>query len=219
MEYKKIFKKRMTIAVTSIVIISLVILAFSLSSIAELNSKNEQTNTVDFAEPRNAYKSGPTFPVTAWGYKASSLEDAKKGVPELQVTLPNYIPDNLQLDSLRVNTERKSIVAIYMPNNSITTDQTTLVDIGNAGGFFIIYKIDTSDYSLEWMKEFASEASNIRRVEMINDIPAIINKGNPDAGITAQVLMWKGDMRINIVSLKLDDLELKKIAESITFNN
>lgn len=55
---------------------------------------------------------------------------------------------------------------------------------------------------------------------MINGNPAIVNHGNPDLYITAQVLMWKvkanENIRVNLVSLKRSDLQLIKIAESIT---
>lgn len=55
-------------------------------------------------------------------------------VKELQsVNLPAYIPDHLQLDSIRASPMLKSITVVYMPVGYTTDDDTTIHDIENAG--------------------------------------------------------------------------------------
>jgi hypothetical protein len=215
-------------------LISIIVAATAVSSailaLFVLNNNsiiNNQNNTEENSEPKYLPISGPPpIPITIWGPEASSFDEAKRLTGLHDLELPKYIPSNLYLESVRTHkfsindTNVISITAIYVPIGYNTSNETLITDVLDKG-LFIIYEVDDiNSYKPDlktWIEEFVAKAPDIRRIEYINGNIAVVHKGNQSIYIDSGVMMWKDDtnIRITIRSLKYDDLELKKIVESI----
>lgn len=164
-------------------------------------------------------KAPPPRPWSMWGTKVASFDQAKMDIG-IQASLPTAVSSELHLESIRIkaSSESRYMFAIYTPQGITAESTDTFEDTMNNGGILVVYAKEkrSPDFNAaEWMKRFANEFPDVRRVDTINGQTAVIYTGKPDQGITSGVLFWKNDVQINIVSLKHDDLMLKRIAESI----
>lgn len=169
----------------------------------------------------NLRKGPPPMTLTAWGTRIESFEQAKASMGVDSASLPSEIPLELRLDSARVQTagSTKLMTVFYTPEGSTASDTETFEGIMSRGGLVIVYSVESLSQEFDrddWIKAFVSEEPNVRRIETINGMQALVNTGNPDQGITYQVLFWKGDLQINLVSLKYTETELMEIAKTMT---
>lgn len=214
------------IATSAIAILAVSLVAYfsAVSSLGTQGLADSQSSasqqTADNNNSANLRKGPPPMPLTAWGARIESFELAKVSVGIDSASLPSEIPSKLRLDSARIQTDgsTKLMTVFYTPEGVIANDTSTFQGIMSNGGLAIVYSIESLSPEFDreaWIKAFVSEEPNVRRIETINGMQAIINTGNPDQGITYQVLFWKGDMQINLVSLKYTDTELMEIAKTI----
>lgn len=167
----------------------------------------------------NLRKGPPPMSLEAWGTKYSSFEQARASSEMASASLPSAVPSDLHLDSVRVQGDEstKFMTAFYLSQGDSTDDSSTFQDVMSRGGIVVVYSIESySPFDREkWMEAFVSEAPEVRRIETVNGTPAVVNTGNPEEGITYQVLFWDGDLKINLVSIKYTDQDLIRIAETI----
>lgn len=215
------------VSVMAVLAVSVAAYLLSVSSLGTQGAADTESSssvsqkTTDKNDSANLRKGPPPMPLTAWGDRTESFDQAKASVGINTASLPSKIPAELKLDSARVKTDRsaKLMTVFYTPQGIAASDAQTFQDIMSGGGLAIVYSIESLSPEFnrqDWIKAFVGEEPDIRRIETINGVQAVVNTGNPDQGITYQVLFWKGDLQINLVSLKYTDVELMEIAKSIS---
>ncbi|HXG08075.1 MAG TPA: hypothetical protein VNI77_12205, partial [Nitrososphaera sp.] len=160
----------------------------------------------------NLQKGPPPMPLSGWGPKLQSFDEAKESSGLATISLPTRVPSEVAFDSARVLSspgDSTSIVTVfYTPKGVTADDTTTFQDIMSNGGIAIVYAKESVSPEFDrdkWMEDFVNEAPEVRRIVDINNTPAVVNMGNMDQEITAQVLFYKGGVQINLVSLKYTD--------------
>lgn len=174
------------------------------------------------SNPNAVRRQPPPMPLIDSHGPAVSSDEAKTLTRFESSSLPSQMPDGLQLDAVRVRTshdlQENLMTAFYTPVGVKAGDRDTFESVMEGGGIAIIWSHEPTSSSYDqasWIEAFVTDAPDVRRTETINDYPAIAVTGNPDKGLTYQVFLYKGDMQINLVSLKFTDTELLKIASSI----
>lgn len=217
------------IVIAAIAAIAVVVSAFSLSASTLLNPEEgemldgqivtPQQSAGDVVSDENLRKGRPPMKLESWGPKYQSFEEAKSASGLANAFAPSYIPSELNLDSVRVQSGNGAnfMTAFYASKNDTTKDSDSFQDFMKNGGIAIVYMYDPPSETFdrdEWIERYVSEAPDGRHIETINGKPAIVSEGFPDQEITYQVVFYSDDVLVDLISLKYTDTELVKVAES-----
>ena len=138
-----------------------------------------------------------------------------------KASTPSMVIENLALKSVRVRdyAESHMMTAFYVPSIIMLQDLDTFESVMNNKGIIVIFTEEkqSSTYdSQKWREEFVKAAPQVRKSDTINGYPTIVITGNPDKDIKSEVLVYKDNLQIDIVSVKHNVNELVGIAQLIT---
>lgn len=191
------------------------LLAITMLSITTI-AYAQQTNETKIVDPNELEfeKRGPL--------STQEFDEVKTMMGFKNINLPTSIPSNLSLNSIRVlqseDTAFKLISVFYTPEGVTTNNTDTFEDIMAKGSILLLYSYEKKDESFNWStwaRNFVSEQPEDRKIESINGKEVIMVKGGSDPRATSQVYSKSGDVLVNLVSKKYDDIALADSAKSI----
>lgn len=150
-----------------------------------------------------------------------SADAARSKTGFAMASTPSSVMDNLVLKSVRVRDYAEShlMTAFYVTPATTLRDLDTFESVMNNGGIIVIYaeeKLSPTYDPQKWREEFVQAAPQVRKSDTINDYPSIVITGNPDKDIRSEVLIYKDNLQIDIVSVKHNVDELLRVAQLIT---
>ena len=150
-----------------------------------------------------------------------SADAAKSVTGFAKASIPSEVVENLTLKSIRVRDYAESymMTAFYVPSFTVLKDLDTIESVMNNKGIIVIFTEEKQSSSYDpqkWREDFAKAEPQVRKSDTINGYPAIVITGNPDKGIKSEILVYKDNLQIDIVSVKHNIDELVGIAQLIT---
>lgn len=167
-----------------------------------------------------SHPSPPPTPISDYGPKTTSFEQAKITTGLSTISLPSYIPKGLVLDSQRTMADDKRpssmVTIIYVPEGKQISESDSVEKIVEDGLVILYIKDDYSGFDWEkTAKMMADEAPDVRSIATINGKTILLVKGNPSEGINSQASLIEGNLHINLVARNFDTVELEKVLSSM----
>jgi len=207
------------------IIISLTVIAviggFSISYQAFQPEKIIATQEINTTDLENSKIRGPgDLYLLDYGNEISS--DAVKSIPIFaKVSTPSNVLGNLELTSLRIRdyAESQMMTLFYVPLTTTLQDNDTFTKVMENNGIIIIITEEKQSPTYDpqkWRESFVNAAPQVRKIDTINNYPTIVITGNPAKYIKSEVLIYKDNLQIDIVSVKHNAQALVGIAQLIT---
>lgn len=214
--------KRKTLAFSSVFAISVLIVATAVF-VQNSSYSTQFTASADLVENTfEAVPTPPSMPLSMFGQKASSFEEAKIQTGLSKASLPTYVPNGLVLESIRTNDVNtyNEITVIYAPPNIETVSEST-IEQSIEQGLVITYAQEDTESNFNW-NEFVDrqvrEAPEVRSSVMIDGHKAMLIQNNPDLLWPYEVRLIVDDQQIHLVSMYSDTAELEKVLSSMLIN-
>lgn len=207
---KNIFSKNQKTGL-GITILSVAIIAIALSMQPYFSEKSTSAvQSVNIPRP-------PPLPMSFFGDKTSSFNEAKINVGVTNLNLPSYVPGNLVLESIRNNGDKmKQITVVYAPQGKSTTDNSAIQQATNDGLVVTINKEQNSKFDWNtYVTQQVQEAPDVRSSVTVHGAQILLVKSNPEYGTPYQAKTIIGDQLISAYSTNLNAIELSKVIESM----
>lgn len=153
------------------------------------------------------------------GNQTLSFDNAKQETGLANAFAPSYIPSGYALDSVRTISDKgidHEIMMIYLPSGIKSSEQTPIQQMIKDGMVVSIKsdKNSASDWNTSVRKQ-VQDAPEIRSSISINNSEILLIQKNPEIDYPFAAKAFKGDLRIEVFSQKLDTDILKSVIISM----
>lgn len=133
---------------------------------------------------------------------------------------PTLLPKEIELKKTMTEgtTDAKSnmITTIYGPTSIDYSEFTTFSQLLDHKGIIIIQTNEDKDYDRDaWMNAYANQIGDTANILSINGKKIIAIEGNPQEGLTSEIIYHKGRIQIDILSVAYNVEDLLKIASTL----
>jgi hypothetical protein len=153
------------------------------------------------------------------GKQTLSFDNAKQETGLANAFAPSYIPSGYALDSVRTISDKgidHEIMMIYLLSGIKSSEQTSIQQMIKDGMVISIKsdKNSASDWNTSVRKQ-VQDAPEIRSSISINNNEILLIQKNPEIDYPFAAKTFKGDLRIEVFSQKLDTDILKSVIISM----
>lgn len=207
-------------------IIAAISLAIAVITIVGItNESNSKTFELDenFNETLGKYSKSlentrhpkPSPILDAYEHKASSIDEAIENT-DVDVKKPTILPENFELKTIVYSNKDSGINDIvsqfYMLESAEFDETTSLHDVLDKGGFVII-QVNKDPAKIHELPDKIGDT--LTKFSTVGESKAMIMDGDKYIGLDSQIMFYKENVFVNLVSVSFDTEDLLVIANSM----
>ena len=212
------------------VMFGLVATVCALSSIGTVSVLNAENNATSFSSPGDntlgTYseslrdKKHPILNLEGmYGTDVSVMSEALKR-STVDAKEPTVLPKDIELKKTMTegtaDLPAQMITTIYGPTSIDYSEFTSFMEVLDNKGIIVIQTHEEKEYDKDsWMRAFVEQIGENAQILSVDGSSVISIEGDPENGITSEVILHKRNVQIDVISVAYNEDDLLKIASTL----